>query len=989
MTLRRIALFLAIAIGLFFARPVYADDVADEADLHFKIATEKYAGRDFRSALEHFLVSNRLVPNRNVVFNIARSYEQLGEFPDAFRYYTQVLDMNPDEGARQRANESLDRIKGNVAVLNVKTEPPGATVYINRKDLGPRGNTPRSLGFGAGKYRVLVELPGYEPTQSEEFDLIPGQQKEIALKLTLIVGTLRVQGDAGVVVRVDNPNAQPSGATPIDLILPPGRHRLFLSREGYQSSEREVEVLASKVVTSETRLPPTTGTLVVNADEQDALVEVDGKPMGFTPAVVTVQSGKRAVRVSLRGFRPSERVVDVRVNEQTRVDLQLRQVEEVEAASRTAEAVEDAPGSVSIVPGQEIRAMGYPTVVEALRGVRGIYVSDDTSYSTIGIRGFARLGDYGNRVLTLMNGQALNDSWIGSSFLGYDALTDLDDVERIEVVRGPGSVLYGTGAFSGVVNIVTRGRPNALGVSVGAGTQEDGLFRARVSANLPISRNVGAWITVAGAHAQGRDHYYPQLVTQPSLSAAGLDPGFDGFSRGADGMDAGTITGGFFADALTIRYHANFRKKSFPSGFFTTLLGDPDSAFTDGRGFVEAKFEPSISKSFASLTRAVLNHYYFNGTYSFVGDPEPQTSKERFRGWWGTGEQRVVFTPVEEFKITAGGEVQIHKTSAQGIFTDCTGGACVDFSYLPDETTSTAEFDERPFEIYAGYALADLAPSPAFKLSAGLRIDYYSTFGSSGPSPRVAIVTKPYEDGVVKLLGGRAFRAPSIFEQFYQDGISLIPNEEIEPETTWSGELEYSHRFSSTVLGTVAGYANFIDNLISLRATGPEEDAPVQYDNTGAPVLTLGGEAELRREWRQGWMASVSYSLQRSRYRENADDPVQLREVPNSPEHMVSFRGAIPVVNRLATIATRLTFESGRYDRHEEELDPVPQSKTSPSVVWDVVLSGDVERGGLHYNVGVYNIVNTQYDLPVSANFPVDTIRQRGRTFLASANVAF
>jgi outer membrane receptor protein involved in Fe transport len=987
MTFRRIAVLLAIVLGLLFPAPAVADDLADEADLHFRIATEKYAARDFRTALEHFLLSNRLVPNRNVVFNIARSYEQLSEFPDAFRYYTQVLDMSPDEGSKQRAEESLARIKGNVAVLNVRTEPAGATVYINRRDLGPRGQTPRSLGFPAGKYKVIVDLPGYEPTESGELDISAGQQRDITLQLKLIVGTLRVAGDTGVTVRVDSPTATPSGVTPVDLVLPPGRHRLFLEREGHQSSEREVEVLASKIVASDVTLAPTTGTLVVNADEQDALVEVDGRPMGFTPAVITVQSGRRKVRVSLRGFRPNEREVDVRANEQTRADYQLRQVEEVEAASRTAEAVEDAPGSVSIIPGQELRAMGYPTVTEALRGVRGLYVSDDSSYTTIGVRGFARLGDYGNRVLTLLNGQALNDDWLGSSFLGYDALVDLEDVERIEVVRGPGSVLYGTGAFSGVVNIVTRGRPNVLGASVGAATQEDGLFRARVSASLPISQSVGGWITVAGAHSQGRDYRFPALVTPPSISAAGLDPGFDGVSRGSDGMDAGTVTGGFFADAFTLRYHGNFRTKSLAGGTLGTIVGDPTTKFTDGRGFVEAKFEPKVTSSLTSMTRAVLNHYRFEGTYAYVGEPEPQTSNERFLGWWGTFEQRLVYSPVEELRITAGGEVQLHKTAANGVFTDCTGGACLDFKYLPNSEKEGD--DKRPFEIYAGYALADLAPSPELKLSAGVRVDYYSTFGSSGPSPRVAIVTKPYEQGVVKLLGGRAFRAPSIFEQFYQDGLTITPNLEIEPETVWSGELEYSHRFSTTVVGTMSGFANYIDNLISLRATGPEPDALLQYDNTGAPVLSLGGEAELRREWRQGWMASASYSLQRSKYQEEKDDPVQLREVPNSPVHMFSFRGAIPVVGRLATLGTRVTLESGRYDRHEEELDPIAQSKTSPSVVWDVVLSGEVERGSLRYNVGVYNVINYQYELPVSANFPMDTVPQRGRSFMASASVAF
>ena len=82
-------------------------------------------------------------------------------------------------------------------------------------------------------------------------------------------------------------------------------------------------------------------------------------------------------------------------------------VEEVEAASRTAESVEDAPASVTIIPGQELRGMAYPTVWQALRGVRGVYLSDDRGYVTAGFRGFGRPGDYGNRTLVLLNGQPM------------------------------------------------------------------------------------------------------------------------------------------------------------------------------------------------------------------------------------------------------------------------------------------------------------------------------------------------------------------------------------------------------------------------------------------------------------------------------------------------------------------------------------------------------------------------------------------------------
>ncbi|MGH7281861.1 MAG: hypothetical protein ACRELY_10085, partial [Polyangiaceae bacterium] len=86
------AAVLAASMLLFFARPAFADDLADEAELQFQLGADRYKAGDFRGALEHFLASNRLVPNRNVIFNIARAYEQLHEMPNSYRYYTTALD---------------------------------------------------------------------------------------------------------------------------------------------------------------------------------------------------------------------------------------------------------------------------------------------------------------------------------------------------------------------------------------------------------------------------------------------------------------------------------------------------------------------------------------------------------------------------------------------------------------------------------------------------------------------------------------------------------------------------------------------------------------------------------------------------------------------------------------------------------------------------------------------------------------------------------
>src|SRR5262245_8576926 len=92
MTLRlRVMAGLALAMLLAAPRPAAADGVADEAELHFQLGAASYQKGEYTDALEHFLASNRLVPNRRVVFNIAHTYEQMKKYADAHRYYVDAL----------------------------------------------------------------------------------------------------------------------------------------------------------------------------------------------------------------------------------------------------------------------------------------------------------------------------------------------------------------------------------------------------------------------------------------------------------------------------------------------------------------------------------------------------------------------------------------------------------------------------------------------------------------------------------------------------------------------------------------------------------------------------------------------------------------------------------------------------------------------------------------------------------------------------------
>ncbi len=125
----------------------------------------------------------------------------------------------------------------------------------------------------------------------------------------------------------------------------------------------------------------------------------------------------------------------------------------ISTAAKYEQTSREAPASVTIISSEDIERFGYRTLDEVLMTVRGFYTSYDRNYSYVGIRGFSRPTDYNDRVLLLINGHTTNENFYGSAFIGTDLALNLEAVDRIEIVRGPGSALYGTGAMFAVINI--------------------------------------------------------------------------------------------------------------------------------------------------------------------------------------------------------------------------------------------------------------------------------------------------------------------------------------------------------------------------------------------------------------------------------------------------------------------------------------------------------------------------------------------------------
>tara|TARA_B100000315_G_scaffold36538_1_gene31215 strand:- start:4096 stop:4698 length:603 start_codon:yes stop_codon:yes gene_type:complete len=135
-------------------------------------------------------------------------------------------------------------------------------------------------------------------------------------------------------------------------------------------------------------------------------------------------------------------------------------------ASKYEQKVSEAPSSVTIITADEIKKFGFRTLAEMLRSIRGFFVSYERNWNHLGTRGFNLPGDFNSRILLLIDGHGVNDSIYGAANIGSASILNIDNIDRVEVIRGSSSSLYGTSAFLGVINVITKSWEDLKGVEV-------------------------------------------------------------------------------------------------------------------------------------------------------------------------------------------------------------------------------------------------------------------------------------------------------------------------------------------------------------------------------------------------------------------------------------------------------------------------------------------------------------------------------------------
>jgi outer membrane receptor protein involved in Fe transport len=627
-------------------------------------------------------------------------------------------------------------------------------------------------------------------------------------------------------------------------------------------------------------------------------------------------------------------------------ELSLEELMSIDAgrvfgASERMQPVTEAPASVSFITAEEIARYGYRTLADILRGVRGMYVTDDRNFSYLGTRGFAKLGDYNDRVLLLVNGHRVNDNVFGQAEIGAEFGMDPAMFERVEIIRGPASSLYGDSAFFAVVNVITRSGASLDGASltVEGGTLGTVLTRASLGRRFAN----GLDIAVSGTHERSggnRQLFFPAFDT-PATN--------NGIAQGLDGEGLEEVYAQLRFKTLTFTGAYGSRRRDIPTASFGTVFNEQQSLEQSTDRHVLADLEYGRSFGASKVTfRGSFDQFSYDGTYPLppadIGGPPIVARNSAMGNRWTVGARLTRPLPGRQV-LTAGAEFidNLHQDQ--------------DASFVDPPTLL---FDSDVASKQGALFFQDQIKLGRWLIAnGGLRYDHYQDF--ERVTPRAALIATPKSNQSFKYLYGRAFRAPNLFElnPFY-----LGENAgHLQPESIDTHELVWEQYTNDWLRTSVSTYWYRADGLITL-ALDPSTFLGTTRVN-GGHVRANGLEVEAQVRLDRGIQGVVSYALQRA---EDIDTGATL---VNSPAQVAKLRVSVPGPSKRSFVSAEVLSLSGRRTLAGATLKP----QATASVTAIVPLGTAFELVG-----SIRNLFDVQYADPASADHREDVIPQYGRT---------
>lgn len=615
----------------------------------------------------------------------------------------------------------------------------------------------------------------------------------------------------------------------------------------------------------------------------------------------------------------------------------------VKSASKHLQTVRDAPASVSIITADDIARFGWSDLSQVLNSVGGFYTSYDRNYTYIGVRGFGRPTDYNNRLLLLIDGHTINEGFWGSTTAGPDLAIDLRSLARIEVVRGPGSALYGNNAVFAIINLITKQGSEIDGVRLSGSAGSYGNRGGSVIAGTQLASGLDVIARAGYGETDGQTLHFPEL--EFDSATGGTIRHLDWEKRGEAFVRLEHAPSGL---SLTGRYTS--REKGIPTASYGQIPGDRHASTTDRSFFAELGLERGLSPALQLSLRGYADVYRYEGSYAY--DPVYiESAENRIAG----GEAILRWDLSPSNRATVGSE---YRDNYRGHYRYPING--------PAET----RYGE-PYHVWSLFAQYEADVTQWLTFVAGVRHDDHSRAGSH-LSPRGAAVIHPDRATSVKLLYGGAFRAPSISEA-KNGGVPTVDGRSPRAEEIHTLEIVFQRQVSRGTLITAGAYQYRMTDLIDQVLVEP--DSVYEFRNNGR-ADARGAYLGLSWEGESGAEAMLNVGVT------GAEDAASDDRLTNSPSVQVKAGFGLPLPEGFS-VGIQSRYESGRIT--------VTGSETDPYALADLYLhwQGRGRFSGFDAGLRLNNAFDTDWATPGGLQHLQPAIAQDGRNVLVTLGVHF
>jgi iron complex outermembrane receptor protein len=592
----------------------------------------------------------------------------------------------------------------------------------------------------------------------------------------------------------------------------------------------------------------------------------------------------------LLSFHPAQATDNDSTSDLTELSLDELMDVTIVSASKKEQKISNVAASAFVIKDEDIKRYGYRTLGEALKRISGLYLSSDRNYDYLGVRGFSLPGDYNSRILVLIDGHRANNPLYDQAYMEEGFPIDIESIERIEVVKGPGSALWGNNALFAVVNVITKKGNDIEGGRILLETGSHERRKSYLEYGKVFRNGLNLSGSISVLDSDGENHIYFPELNQP------------GFNNGlAEGVDAEEAYKGYLTMSykdFSLRFNKSKRSKNMPPAAWDGAFNNPGGYTVDEGTNLDLNYQQNIFDNINDqlFTRIYHNDFKYYGDYpyhedggwigTYIVNKDEGSSKQ-----WG-GEVRYGMDILPELAVTTGFEyMNIYEINQKNYDAD------PNYSLAFDTGNNAGTYHTSAYYAQAEYDILD-----NIHLIAGLRLDDYSTFGEQW-SPRAALLYSPRLATTMKLLYGEAFRAPNDYERNYDDGFTMIGNSALQPEEIKTWELVCEQNFGNHTRLVASIFRFDINQLIS-QVTIPGD--LLQFQNLTGTVRSDGAEIQLESKLENGITGFLGLSTA------DTKDLDQDTRLNNSPTFIVSGEVSVPLYSEKLYISTDFQHVSDR-----------------------------------------------------------------------------